>query len=113
LIKEKNKSYGQWIKGELVTPQGGETLRSLKKRVAGFIDECLKKRDNKKVIIVTHGGTIRMFFIIILKLSMKSCFQFRIDPGTMTILAKYDHSAQLVSLNSSSPKKGIVPNGCV
>jgi alpha-ribazole phosphatase len=112
LIKEKNKTYGRWIKGKLVTPQGGESVQSLRKRVRAFIGHCVEKYDNKKIIIVTHGGPIRMFFIELLKLSMKTCFQFRVDPGTMTILGVYDYSTQLVLLNSPLPKKGIVPHGC-
>jgi len=112
LIKEKDKEYAQWIKGKPVTPQGGEAVQSLRKRVKAFISHCVKHHDNKRIIIVTHGGALRMFLIELLGLSMKTCFQFRIDPGTMTVVALYDYSRQLVLLNSTNPKKGIVPHGC-
>jgi len=113
LVKEKNKRYDQWIKGKPVTPQGGETVVALRKRVRHFINHCNRKYDNKRIIVVTHGGTMRMFFIELLKFSMNTCFTFRIDPGTMSIIAKHDYSTQLVLLNSSLPKKGLVPSDCV
>ena len=113
LIEEGNKRYDRWMKGGLATPQGGETVAALRKRVKSFINDTVKKHDDKKIVIVTHGGTIRMFFIELLKLPMKTCLQFRIDPGTMTIISKNDYSTQMVLLNSTTPKKGIVPHGCV
>jgi len=113
LIKANNKRYDQWIKGKPVTPQGGENVMALRKRIRAFINHCNKKYDNKRIIIVTHGGAMRMFFIELLKFSMNTCFAFRIDPGTMSIISKYDYSTQLVLLNSTSPKKGLVPDGCV
>lgn len=112
LVREHNKSYDRWIKGGLVTPQDGETVASLRGRIKSFIGDCLRKYDNQKIIIVTHGGAMRMFFIELLGLPVKSAFKFRIDPGTMTVIGKYDHSCQLVLLNSTVPKKGIVPGGC-
>ena len=69
--------------------------------------------DNKKIIIVTHGGPIRMFLFELLNLKQQHLFQFRIDPGSMTVIGKYQYSTQLILLNSTTPPKGIVPNGCV
>jgi len=113
LIAEKSKSYDQWIRGKLMTPQNGESVLSIQKRIQLFTKHCLKKYDNKRIIIVTHGGSIRMFFIELLKFPMRACFQFRIDPGSMTIIGKYQHSTQLILLNSTTPPKGIAPIGCV
>jgi len=113
LMAEKEPSYAQWYKGKIVTPKGGESTESLRKRIKSFIRDCLKNYDNKKIIIVTHGGPIRMFLFELLKLKQQHLFQFRIDPGSMTVIGKYRCSTQLILLNSTTPPKGIVPNGCV
>jgi len=113
LMTEKEPSYARWYKGKIVTPKGGESTESLRKRIKSFIRYCLKNYDNKKIIIVTHGGPIRMFLFELLNLNQQHLFQFRIDPGSMTIIGKYQYSTQLILLNSTTPLKGIIPNGCV
>lgn len=113
LMADKDPAYMQWFKGKIVTPQGGEPLSSFHRRVRSFIRYCEKNFDGKKIIIVTHGGVIRMFLSEFLRLPHDQLFQFRIDPGSMTIIGKYQYSSQLVLLNSPVPMKGIVPRGCV
>jgi len=113
LVEEGNPQYARWITGKAVTPKGGESVMSLRKRVRVFIEDCVREHDNKRIVIVTHGGPIRMFLLEILKLSQKDLFQFRIDPGTMTVLGYYRYIRQLVYSNSTSPMKGLVPEGCV
>ncbi len=113
LLEEKDASYEKWSKGKILTPKGGESIASLKKRIKSFIRYCQSHYDNKKIIIVTHGGPIRIFLLELLKLSEQHLSQFRIDPGSMTVIGKYQYSTQLVLLNSPTPLKGIVPHGCV
>ncbi len=113
LVQENDPAFAQWIKGEIFTPEGGESIISFEKRVTSFINDCRKKHDNKKMIIVTHGGVIRMFIKVILDLPVKNLFQFRIDPGTITILGDYQYTKQLIQINSQNPNKGIVPEGCI
>lgn len=113
LMAEKDSAYMQWFKGKIQTPKGGESLPSLHKRVRSFIRYCEKNFDSKKIIIVTHGGVIRMFLSEFLHLPHRQLFQFRIDPGSMTVIGKYQYSSQLILLNSPAPIKGIVPRGCV
>jgi broad specificity phosphatase PhoE len=112
LIEANDPVYDQWMKRKIITPQGGESIRSLQKRVRSFIRDCVRKYNNKKIIIVTHGGPIRIFLAQLLNLPHEAMFQFRIDPGTITILGRYDYSSQLILLNSISPKPGVVPEGC-
>ncbi len=113
LMAQKDPAYLQWYKGKVVTPKGGESLRSFQKRINSFIRYCEKNFDNKKIIIVTHGGAIRMFLSEFLDIPHPRLFQFRVDPGSITVIGKYQHSSQLILLNSPTPMKGIVPIGCV
>ncbi len=113
LIDEGNKTYLDWIKGKMVVPKGGESIPAFKKRIRSFMKDCQKTYDHKKVVVVTHGGAIRMFLLEGLKLSYEDIFKFRIEPGTMTVMGVYQYSTQLISINSETPNKGIVPYGCV
>ena len=113
LMNENEPSFAKWMTGQLVTPKGGESIASLEKRITNFIDDCRKKHDNKKIIVVTHGGVIRMFIKVILDLPHKNLFHFRIDPGTVTIIGDYQYTKQLIQINSQKLNKGIVPIGCV
>jgi len=113
LIKAKDSAYCKWYKGQTVTPKGGESITSLEKRIGSFINHCRKNYDDQKILIVTHGGSIRMFLKILLQLNRKQMFYFRIDPGTMTVIGDYAKTRQLIQINSTHPKKGIIPHGCV
>jgi probable phosphoglycerate mutase len=53
------------LSGELVTnvdahPPGGESLRQLYARVAGFVDDLFSRRMDGPVVLVTHGGVVRV-----------------------------------------------------
>ncbi len=113
LVAQKEPSYAKWYRGQAVTPKGGETIASLEKRIGSFIKYCRRNYDNKKVIIVTHGGCIRMFLKLLLQVPRKQMFYFRVDPGTMTVVGDYSKTRQLIQINSGTAIKGIVPDGCV
>ncbi len=113
LMAKKDPAYAKWYKGQLVTPKGGETIISLQRRIESFIRHCRRKYNNKRIVIVTHGGCIRMFLKVLLGLSSKQMFYFRIDPGTMTVIGDYQKIRQLIQINSVNPPKGLVPGGCV
>jgi len=113
LIASKDASYAKWYQGQAVTPKGGESMKSLERRIESFVKHCRRKYDNKKFIVVTHGGCIRMFIKVLLQLPRKQMFYFRVDPGTMTVIGDYNQTRQLIQTNSRNPIKGIVPNGCV
>jgi broad specificity phosphatase PhoE len=45
-----------------VSEYGGESYDQVKNRVYSFIEDLIKT-DNKDVLIVTHGGVIRLFYL--------------------------------------------------
>lgn len=51
--KDKNQEYNY-------RPFGGESIEDVKQRVFSFISEMLKKRKDKKILVVTSGGVIRL-----------------------------------------------------
>lgn len=46
-------------------PYGGECAEDVKKRVIKFINELNTNYSNKKILVVTHGGIVKMMNIIV------------------------------------------------
>ena len=45
-------------------PWGGESVEDVKKRFLGFVDEIKTKYPGKKILVVTHGGLIRIMHAV-------------------------------------------------
>lgn len=45
-------------------PQGGESAKEVKKRVLAFLKKINGKHDDYEVLIVTHGGIIRLLHLL-------------------------------------------------
>lgn len=101
LFKRKDPVFLKWSRGRVVTPPGGEPIRDLRRRVSGFLKECLKKHRGKTVALVSHGGPIKIFIFEALGLPPRSLWSLQIDPASMSILTFYPHFTQLVSLNQT------------
>ena len=89
-------------------PPGGESLRSLKKRISDFLKELIEKfgKRNGSCIIVTHGGPSRMFLIHLLKIDPKVFWSVRVDPASITIIELNRDQEELVLLNSQEHLNG-------
>ena len=101
LLAARDPVFRAWCRGQIVTPPGGESLRSLRARTSRFLRDCLRRHCGKTVAIVSHGGPIKTILFEALKLPARSLWSFRIDPGSMTVLNFYPHFTQLVSLNQT------------
>ena len=56
-LNEYWRTYG----GFMARPPGGESLADVVARVHTFLDTLFRDRAGQKVLVVTHGGTIRCF----------------------------------------------------
>jgi len=103
LWDEKDSVYKKWMEGRWVTAPDGESIQSLRKRVKNFLTDCIKQYRNKTIVIVSHGGTIRMILIELLNFPLKYMFSFRIDPASVTVVKHYsNNAAQLMCLNTKN-----------
>lgn len=82
----RNKAFLAWARGKWTTPEGGESLKAFRRRVGGFLRDCLKKHSGRTAAVVSHGGTVRMLLLEALKLGDKHLFSFSADPSSVTIL---------------------------
>ena len=56
-------------------PKGGETYGEVKKRAKKFLDNLLKKYPKDTILIVTHGGFIRMLWSAVASEPIKKTFE--------------------------------------
>ena len=90
-------------------PPGGESLRSLERRVSYFLNDLLDQFSDHEgsCVVVTHGGPIRMFLIRMLKVPPKIFWVIRIEPGSITTFEVRSQTSQLTLLNSTIHLNGL------
>ncbi len=86
LFKIKNKAFMSWMKGKWKTPEGGESLISLRKRIRSFLKDCVRRHKDQTAAVVSHGGAIRMMITEALGLSDNHLFSFQADPASIAVL---------------------------
>lgn len=112
----------KWYAGRWSSePPGGESLMSLGRRISQFLKSIRLNFLNRNgtLIIVTHGGPIRMFLVRLLNLQPELFWRLRIDPASVSVVQLAPRSEELLLLNSSghlippsiSGRKGQSANG--
>lgn len=81
--------YRNWLDNpQTVTPPGGESWEHFQERIADFLNSLsyLVEKDNedKRVLIVTHGGVIRQ--IAAMTIPGSSFWDFTAEPGSLLTL---------------------------
>lgn len=75
-------------------PPGGENLEELFFRTSNFLKKVANKHPEKRIVIVTHAGTIRAILAVLLNLKVEMFWKFKISNASLTII-KYDGEADL------------------
>ncbi len=103
------KASANWYKANWSScPTGGESLRSLERRISGFLVDLLKKHSDHagSCVVVTHGGPIRMFLINLLKIKPEVFWSIRIDVASITVMNIDARRKELILLNSQAHLNG-------
>ena len=89
-------------------PTGGESLKSLAKRVSSFMNQIFKKhgRRDGTCVLVTHGGPIRMILIQLLQIPVGLFWQMRVDPASISVVNVKGQKHEIVLLNSQAHLNG-------
>ncbi len=88
-------------------PPDGESLKSLSQRIGSFLKDLSKHYSKKSTcVIVTHGGPIRMFLILILKVAPTVFWTFRVDPASINVIHLTITRKELILLNSQCHLNG-------
>jgi alpha-ribazole phosphatase len=88
--------------GKAVTFPGGETLEQLDRRVRSFLKRLIRHKPGDTVLVVAHGGPIRLIICDLLGLGIEHWTQLRIDRASLSIVETYTGSNILSLLNDTS-----------
>ncbi len=81
---------------------GGESLHQLAGRVGGFLSTLPGVReDAEKVLVVSHGGTLRVMICLLLGLEIRYWWRIRLDLASVTVVETYAEGAVLTLLNDT------------
>jgi len=94
------QALARWQDDPLATsPPGGESLAQLVTRVGDVLDDFPKLDQAETVLVVSHGGPLRVLLCLALGLAPADHWRFRLDPGSVSELHLYPERAILALLN--------------
>lgn len=84
---------------------GGESLEDLDKRVVSFLDRLNKHKEKETVLVVAHGGPLRLIICHLLGLGPEHWLQLRVELASLSIVETYPQGAILTLLNDTAHLK--------
>ena len=84
---------------------GGESLEDLDKRVRSFLERLDKHKDKDTVLIVSHGGPLRLIICNLLGLELEQWLRFRIEHASLSIVETCEQGNVLTLVNDTSHLK--------
>ncbi len=84
---------------------GGESLKDLDRRVRSFLDRLDKHKEKETVLIISHGGPLRLIICNLLGLELEHWLRFRVEHASLSIVETYEQGNVLTLLNDTSHLK--------
>ncbi len=82
------------------TPEGGESIIDLQKRVSDVVQYIVQEHKGKKVVMVTHMGPIRVAIAMALQIPLTNYRHVQIHPGSSTRIDYGITAANLIYLSA-------------
>lgn len=102
---ENSLDFQKWLKDPVkYSPPSGESLVEFQERVLLGFNKILEK-DNKRNVIITHGGVIMVYLATILEMSLINYRKFEVANTGITKIDIYDNNYVLKVFNSQSHLK--------
>ncbi len=83
----------------------GESFDELKERVSKFLDRLEKHTSEQTILIVAHGGPLRLMVCYLLGIELRHWQQIRLDNASLSIVDIYPEAAIISLLNDTSHLK--------
>lgn len=81
---------------------GGESVDELNKRVSKFLDRLKQHAPQQTVLIVAHGGSLRLMVCALLGIDLWHWRQIQLDLASLSIVETYPEVAIISLLNDTS-----------
>ena len=96
-----SEEHSQWRKDpSTLVPRSGESFNEVRQRVAEILDEILK-RDEERILVIAHGGSIRTALVELLKVSSSLVWRMRLDNCSISSIHAYRSVMMLSFLNDA------------
>ncbi|RDV83420.1 alpha-ribazole phosphatase [Ammonifex thiophilus] len=87
---------------------GGETLAEVAARAVGTLKEIAERHPESKVLVVSHGGTIRAAIGYLLRMDLNQYWRLRQDNAALNIIELFEEEKAILMLfNDTSHLNGI------
>ncbi|QUH24434.1 alpha-ribazole phosphatase [Serpentinicella alkaliphila] len=99
-IKFENE-WNEWINDwKNVAPPMGESFLNQYNRVSNSLNHIIERFKDKRVVIVSHQGCLRIIASILLKMEDRGFWSFTFDPGTYSLFEISDTNVTIRKINS-------------
>jgi broad specificity phosphatase PhoE len=86
-----------WMSDPDACPHGGESLSAFSARVAGWLEEEVRRPE--PVVAITHGGVIKASVVHALRADLRAFWRIEVQPLSITELSAHDESWSIVRTN--------------
>jgi alpha-ribazole phosphatase len=83
-------------------PPGGESLTQMAARVRSAFDSIIALHPEQTVLLVAHGGPLRVLLCLALGLPCQAHWRFRLDAASVSELCVCEGDASLIRLNDTA-----------
>ena len=91
IAAEYPQDWEAWQRDWIDTvPPGGESARQAYDRIRAALADILAAHEQGQVLLVTHGGVIRLLLCQLLEVEMEKSWHYRLDPGGMALVEMVD-----------------------
>ncbi len=85
-----------------ISAPNGESLRQMSTRIRRFVTEVKKQPPKQMSLVVAHGGSLKVLLCLLLRISLKHWWQFRLDPASLSVVKTDSEGSALHLLNDTS-----------
>ncbi|NMA60489.1 MAG: alpha-ribazole phosphatase [Firmicutes bacterium] len=91
----------KWVEsGGRSSPFDGEDLGDLEVRVASWLNSLLAENIKGNILVVTHGGPVRILLCLLLGISSEKHWQFNVSTAGLAVVEVHEGQGILCALNS-------------
>ncbi len=103
-MKENYHEAVSFLSGQdtAVSAPDGESLRQMSTRIKRFVAEVRQQPSERILLIVAHGGSLKVLLCLLLRISLKHWWQFRFDPASLSVVKTDPEGSVLHLLNDTS-----------
>jgi len=86
---------------------GGESLEKFTERTSRFLDKLKRHEPSQTILIVSHGGPLRVLVFCLLGIDLGHWRQFRFENASLSIVETHSQRAVLSLLNDTAHLRGV------